>query len=613
MGKFDNNKNLIKQVKHMTYEELDDLSVQIRSDLVKYVSKNGGHLASNLGIVELTLAIHRVFDSPKDKIIFDVGHQAYVHKMLTGRYDEFDHLRQLDGLSGFPKRLESVHDMFDSGHSGTSIGACYGFAKARDLRHEDYSCVCIIGDGSLTSGVAFEALNSAGASKTPMIVILNDNEKSISDNVGGLKRHLDKLRRSESYNKFKQSIKDSNYPGLRKWLTKVRDIVKFTFVQGAMFEALGFKYFGPIDGHNIKEVEDALKFAKIINRPVLLHVVTKKGKGFKPSEENPSKFHGIGKFDPETVDSYTSINKSSWSYIFGDELVNVARTNRNVVAITAAMADGTGLSLFQKAYPDRFFDVGISEQNAFAFAEGLALNGCKPFIGIYSTFLQRAYDQVLSETCLQNLPIVIGVDRSGVTGQDGETHQGQFDTAYLKLIPNLTVLSPRDESMLRAMVRYASKQSGPIAIKYPRGNAPKDTRWNQTESFDLCPELVKTGKHALIISDGSSLGLAMDVSDSLMYDNIGLAVCDIKSIKPLDEKYLVSLMSKYNTVFTLEDGTIKGGLGESIAALAAREDICKVKILGWPDKYIEHGSVNDLRARYNLDAASIEKIIKANL
>ena len=609
MGKFDSNKNLITEVKSKSYEELYDLAAKIRKDLVSCVAKNGGHLASNLGVVELTIALHKVFDTPKDKIIFDVGHQSYVHKMLTGRYDEMESLRNFGGISGFPKREESVHDAFDSGHSGSSIGACFGYAVARDIKHEDYSCVAVIGDGSLTSGVAYEALNYAGESKTPMIVILNDNEKSISDNVGGLNKHLYKLRSSNAYNNFKNSIKSSNSEGLRKNLTKFRDILKYSLVPGAMFEELGFKYFGPINGHSIEDLVEVLSFAKSLHRPVLIHVVTKKGKGFAPAEQNPSKFHGIGKFDPETVTAAPDINPNAWSSIVGNELTSIAKTNDKVVAITAAMTDGTGLREFKINNPDRLFDVGISEQNAVTFAEGLALNGLKPYVCIYSTFLQRAYDQIISEVCLQNLPIVFGIDRAGVTGQDGETHQGQFDIAYLNHVPNMTLLSPRDESMLRAMLRYAANANGPIAIRYPRGNAPKDLRWKTTNVFSPELEIIKEGTDAIIISDGASLNIALDAAEKL--DNIKLAVCDIKTIKPLQEEALYKLFDKYKYIFTIEDGSKLGGIGEIIAALSSRKGKNIVHSFAWPDKYIEHGTVDELRKAYHLDAASIAEEIKA--
>lgn len=601
-----NNINLIESVKNMSFDQLNDFVSEIRTDLIKYVSKNGGHLASNLGIVELTLALHKVFDTPKDKIIFDVGHQCYVHKMLTGRYDDMEHLRQFNGISGFPKISESVHDMFNSGHSGTSIGVCHGYATARDLLHEDYSCVAVIGDGSLTSGVALEALNLAGASKTPMIVILNDNKMSIGGNVGGISKHLHNLRTSKAYNKFKTTIKSSSNESLQKRLEKIRNALKYSLVPGALFEELGFKYYGPIDGHNIQDLVDALNFAKELKRPVLLHVVTKKGKGFEPAEKNPSKFHGIGSFDPNTVDSISRLNKSSWSEVFGDELCNIASVNDKVVAVSAAMVDATGLRSFKIKYPDKIFDVGIAEQNAVAFSSGMALNGLKPAVAIYSTFLQRAFDQILSEVSLQNLPIVFAIDRAGITGHDGETHQGQFDISYLNLIPNMTILSPRDASTLRKMLNAAFSLNSPVAIRYPRGNVPEKEYLSEAP-FSLEPQIVKDGSNVIIFTDGNMFETALNASYSLDKMGISTCVCDLKVLKPLNESILKNIASKFETIVTIEDGTIVGGVGMSIKCILNNQ---KVLNLGWPDAFIKQGSVEELRHAYGLDVDSVVNRVK---
>lgn len=602
-----NKKNLISSLKCMSISQMNELAETLRQDIIKYVSKNGGHLASNLGIVELTLALHKVFDTPKDKIIFDVGHQCYVHKMLTGRYDDMETLRCLGGISGFPKITESEHDMFDSGHSGTSIGVCLGYATARDLKQEKYATIAVIGDGSLTSGVAFEALNMAGASKTPMIVVLNDNKMSIGGNVGGLSKHLHKLRTSTAYIKFKKSIKSSGSDSLQRKLEKMRNALKYALVPGAIFEELGFKYYGPIDGHNISDLVDALKFAKELNRPVLLHVVTKKGKGFLPAEQNPSKFHGIGKFDPETVDSLTKCNKDSWSEIFGDELCKIASNDDSVVAVSAAMVDATGLRQFYIDYPNRLFDVGIAEQNAVAFASGLALNGLKPVVAIYSTFLQRAFDQILSEVSLQKLPIVFAVDRAGITGQDGETHHGQFDISYLSLVPGMTILSPRDATSLRQMLRYAFSLKSPVAIRYPRGNAPE----NEIRLGDFSPEpqKAKEGKDILIFTDGNMFDSVLKASDILSTHNISAAVYDLRILKPLPEERIKAIAKQYNKIVTVEDGTIVGGVGSSIASMLAASDKT-VMNLGWPDQYIPHGTIDELRKKFELDSDSIAIKIK---
>ena len=586
---------------------MNELAETLRADIIKYVSKNGGHLASNLGIVELTLALHKVFDTPKDKIIFDVGHQCYVHKMLTGRYDDMETLRCFGGISGFPKITESEHDMFDSGHSGTSIGVCLGYATARDLKNEHYSTIAVIGDGSLTSGVAFEALNMAGASKTPMIVVLNDNKMSIGGNVGGLSKHLHKLRTSNAYIKFKASIKSSGSDSLQKKLEKIRNAFKYTLVPGAIFEELGFKYYGPIDGHNISDLVDALKFARELNRPVLLHVVTKKGKGFVPAEQNPSKFHGIGKFDPETVDSLTKCNKNSWSEIFGDELCKIAANNDSVVAVSAAMVDATGLRQFYIDYPNRLFDVGIAEQNAVAFASGLALNGLKPVVAIYSTFLQRAFDQILSEVSLQKLPIVFAVDRAGITGQDGETHHGQFDISYLSLVPGMTILSPRDATSLRQMLRYAVNLNAPVAIRYPRGNAPESEVLQ--EGFSPKPQKVRDGQDILIYTDGNMFDTALKAAEILSSLDISASVYDLRVLKPLNENEITAIANEYSKVVTIEDGTIIGGVGSSISSLLAKSGQTVLNI-GWPDQYIPHGTIDELRKKFGLDPNSVAEKIK---
>ena len=601
MGKFDNNPNMLSDIKEMSYEQLDELADTIRKELIQDVSVVGGHLASNLGVVELTIALHRVFNTPEDKIIWDVGHQSYVHKYLTGRKDELKTLRQLDGLSGFPKICESEYDTYNSGHSGTSISACYGYARARDLQEGKYECIAVIGDGALTGGVAWEALSSAGISKTPMIVVLNDNAMSISGNVGGIARHLTKLRTSNAYNRFKDKIKKSGNTKFERRLAKVRDSIKYALLPGVIFEELGFKYYGPIDGHNIKALCEALEFSRDLERPVLLHVKTKKGKGFAPAEENPAKFHGIGAFDPETVSSETEINPKSWSEVFGNELCKLAAENEKIVAVSAAMVDGTGLKVFQNLYPERLFDVGIAEQNAVSFAAGLALNGLHPVVCLYSTFLQRAYDQVLSEVCLMNLPVVFGVDRAGITGRDGETHQGQFDIAFLRSIPNISLFSPKDEKSLCLMLSDALYSDSPVAIRYPRGNVPEKE----------LPERYGTGKDVLIISDGIMLSEAISACNCLDKSGIKASSLYLGKLKPLDEASIITECSKYNYVVTLEDGCVTGGVGQEISALLSSSKLnIHVLNIGWPEKFIEHGSVSELRKRYKLDAESISIRVK---
>ena len=598
---------LTDDVKHMSTRSLELLAVQIREKLLDDVSSCGGHLASNLGVVELTLALHRVFDVYKDRIVWDVGHQTYVHKLLTGRWDDMTTLRQLDGLSGFPKRMESRSDAFDSGHSGSSVSAAFGYAKARDLKGEDYACVAVIGDGALNCGVSFEALNSAGAEKTPLIVVLNDNEMSISKNVGGVARHLQQLRTSAPYLGIKKSIKTAtaNMPRLQRGLTSARDTLKYAIVPGVIFEQMGFKYYGPVDGHDIDAMTMVLQSAKEQQRPVFIHVITKKGKGFIPAEKNPSKFHGIGPFDPSMAISADSPSTDTYSALFGAALTEEAAEDDRIVAITAAMTDATGLSVMKEKFPNRVFDAGIAEQHAVSFAAGLALGGLKPVVAIYSTFLQRAYDQVITEVCLQNLPVVFALDRSGVTGRDGETHQGSFDIAYLSSMPNMTVLAPKDGPELVAMLQYALNLNGPVAIRYPRGKAADLSEYAIAAGVSR-PQQMRDGRYMCILAAGSSVSDALKTAEILDGKNIHCAVYNLRVFKPLNETFLDAIFEQYRHVITLEDGDIYEGVGMRIAAYAAEKQAnVRIKVMGWPDRFIEHGSTEELKERYGLDAASI--------
>ncbi len=598
---------LTDDVKHMSTRSLELLAVQIREKLLDDVSSCGGHLASNLGVVELTLALHRVFDVYKDRIVWDVGHQTYVHKLLTGRWDDMTTLRQLDGLSGFPKRMESRSDAFDSGHSGSSVSAAFGYAKARDLKGEDYACVAVIGDGALNCGVSFEALNSAGAEKTPLIVVLNDNEMSISKNVGGVAKHLQELRTSAPYLGIKKSIKTAtaNMPRLQRGLTSARDTLKYAIVPGVIFEQMGFKYYGPVDGHDIDAMTTVLQSAKEQQRPVFIHVITKKGKGFIPAEKNPSKFHGIGPFDPSMAISADSPSTDTYSALFGAALAEEAAEDDRIVAITAAMTDATGLSVMKEKFPNRVFDAGIAEQHAVSFAAGLALGGLKPVVAIYSTFLQRAYDQVITEVCLQNLPVVFALDRSGVTGRDGETHQGSFDIAYLSSMPNMTVLAPKDGPELVAMLQYALNLNGPVAIRYPRGKAADLSEYAIAAGVSR-PQQMRAGRYMCILAAGSSVSDALKTAEILDEKNIRCAVYNLRVLKPLNETFLDGIFEQYRHVITLEDGDVYEGVGMRIAAYAAeRQSNVRIKVMGWPDRFIEHGSTEELKERYGLDAASI--------
>ncbi len=601
------NQLLTDRVKTMSTYSLELMAVQIREKLLEDVSRCGGHLASNLGVVELTLAIHRVFDVYKDRIVWDVGHQTYVHKLLTGRWEDFDTLRQLDGISGFPKRSESRSDAFDSGHSGSSVSAAFGYATARDLKGEDYACVAVIGDGALNCGVSFEALNSAGAQRTPLIVILNDNEMSINSNVGGVAKHLQQLRTSRRYLELKQNVKHAtkNMPRLQSGLTAARDKVKLAIVPGAIFEQMGYKYYGPVDGHDIDAMTAVLEAAKQQQRPVFIHVLTKKGKGFLPAERNPSKFHGVGPFDPSTAIAADQPGNGTYSDLFGQALLEEAEEDDRIVAITAAMTDATGLAPMKDRFPNRVFDAGIAEQHAVSFAAGLALGGMKPVVAIYSTFLQRAYDQVLTEVCLQKLPVVFALDRSGVTGRDGETHQGSFDIAYLSSMPNMTVLAPKDGPELAAMLQYALNLNAPVAIRYPRGKAADLTEYALPAGVNR-PQQMKDGKYMCILAAGAGVEDGLKASAILEESGIHCAVYNLRVLKPLNESFLEGIFRDYRHVITLEDGDAFEGVGTRIAALAAEKQAdCRIMVLGWPDRFIEHGSTEELKKRYGLDAPGI--------
>ncbi len=601
--------DLIKKIKESDFRELDLIAVRLREALIDTVSKTGGHLASNLGIVELTIALHRIFDLDRDRLVWDVGHQTYVHKIISGRGPRFGTLRQLDGLSGFPKRSESPYDAFDSGHSGDSVSAALGYALARDLRHEDHSCIAVIGDGSMTSGEAFEGLNLAGSLKTPLIVILNDNGMSISGNVGGMAKSLQQIRTSGAYLDFKKSImnlfkEDSRFGQRYEAITKQ---IKSAVLPGAIFEELGFKYFGPIDGHNIEDLCGALKVAKDLRRPVLLHVVTKKGKGFVSAEKNPTKFHGIGSFDPETATPSDRVNKDSWSERFGEALIQAAEADDRVVAVTAAMTDATGVAGLKKLHPDRVIDVGIAEQNAVSAAAGLALGGMRPIVAIYSTFLQRAYDQIITEVCMQQLPVIFAIDRAGITGPDGETHQGQFDIAFLSSMPNMTILTPSDAVELGHMIEYALKLGTPVAIRYPKCNAPVSSySFDAAQSFEPWPRVIKPGEQTLIISDGSMLDTAAKAAGILESRGMSTAVANVRIIKPLPYDFFIDAFGRYENIVTIEDGTLYSGFGSAVSFLAAKlKTPRRVLNLGWPDKFIEHGSIGALRERYGLDDLSV--------
>lgn len=603
-------------IKKLSFSEMEILAGELRDYTIKVVSENGGHLASNLGVVELTLALHRVFETPRDKIVWDVGHQSYIHKIVTGRRDDFATLRKIGGISGFPKRDESVHDAFETGHSSTSISAALGMAKARDLDNEDFSVIAVIGDGALTGGMSFEALNHAGDFPTNLIVILNDNEMSISHNIGGLANYLSRLRTEPAYFKLKGGIEAilNKIPMVGKTMFRIaedlRDWLKYLVVPGVLFEELGFKYFGPIDGHDIKKLEDVLRRAKSYNGyPVLIHVVTVKGKGYSIAEDKPKMFHGVNPFFIENGELKSKNTQKTYSEVLGDTLMELAEKDEKILAVTAAMADGTGLSAFASKYKTRFFDVGIAEQHAVTFCAGLAAGGYKPVFAVYSTFLQRAYDQILHDVCMQKHNVVFAIDRAGIVGSDGETHQGVFDITYLRHIPNITIMSPKDGPELREMLKLAVSLDGPTAIRYPRGNA-KEFDFAVTTLEYGKSEVLFEGEDGVIISEGNMLPKAIEVCERLKQAGKAFTLVNARFIKPLDEKLLEELTDRFSIVYTLEDNVVSGGFGSSILEFFSR---CKadvdVRIIGYDDCFIPHGEKEELYSLKKMDSESIFNII----
>jgi len=606
-----------EDIKQLSYEQLQQLSDEIRGFIIKSISKSGGHLASNLGAVELTIALHKVFKTPDDKIIWDVGHQAYIHKILTGRKDRFDTLRKIDGLSGFPKICESSHDSFGTGHSSTSISAALGLARARDIKRETNYVVAVLGDGALTGGMAFEALNDAGHSQTDLIVVLNDNGMSIGTNVGGFSKYLSRIRTEPIYHKVKTDFNNllNKIPAVGKSavkaLAKARGTIKYLITPGVIFEELGLKYLGPVDGHNIKELVEVLSRAKALKGPVLIHVSTIKGKGYLHAEMKPDEFHGISAFEIETGEVKES-GGQTWSDVAGEHLVKFAAQDHSIVAITAAMPHGTGLIPFSKIYPDRFFDVGIAEQHAVTFAAGIACNGLKPIVAIYSTFLQRAYDQILHDVCLQNLHVVFAIDRAGAAGEDGETHQGIYDIAYLRHLPGMTVMAPADASELREMLEFAVYTcNGPVAVRYPKGIAPFRNYMLDNPLLYGKGTVLKEGRDAAIISSGCMDQIALDAAKILETVGIKAFVVNARFLKPIDRDLIVDMSQKVHYMATIEDGTVLGGFGSALLETLNNSGVkVPVTIFGFPDNPICQGSRQQLFSRYGLDAHSIADSIR---
>ncbi|RGB79517.1 1-deoxy-D-xylulose-5-phosphate synthase [Coprococcus catus] len=610
--------NEANDIKKIEPEAYDALASEIRSFIIESVSEHGGHLASNLGVVELTMALHLCMDFPNDKLIWDVGHQAYTHKLLTGRKEDFSGLRTFGGMSGFPKHKESPCDAFDTGHSSTSISAALGYARARDLKGEDRTVVAVIGDGSLTGGMAYEALNNVSHLKSNMIIVLNDNKMSISENVGGLSKHLTALRTRESYMDFKMDVekklKQIPHVGdsVARSVKKSKDSIRQLFVKGGFFEDFGIKYIGPIDGHDIKEMVRVLNALKRLNEPVVMHVVTQKGRGYMPAEKNPSAFHGVGSFDIATGESLAG-KSLTYTSVFSKTICRLGKAHPDVVTICAAMPDGTGLTAFKKHFPGRFFDVGIAEQHAVTFAAGLAAGGMHPFVAVYSSFLQRAYDQIIHDVCIQNLPVVFCVDRAGLVGADGETHQGIFDLSYLSMIPNMTVCAPKNKYELYDMLYFAYQYHGPIAIRYPRGSAYEGFKNMRPPIEYGKSERMFEGEKIALVAVGSMVQTAVQVREKLLDKGINATVVNARFVCPLDTECLDRLSRDHQWIVTMEENVLKGGFGEACGdyLLAKHEDVRLIHV-GVPDVYVEHGGVDQLKKTLHMDADSIvERICSA--
>ncbi len=600
-------------IKSIPMDELPVLADEIRDFLIESISKTGGHLGSNLGVVELTMALHLAFDLPKDKIIWDVGHQSYTHKILTGRKDQFTNLRKLGGMSGFPKRVESACDSFDTGHSTTSISAGLGYVHARDLKGEDYSVVAVIGDGSLTGGMAFEAMNNAAELKTNYIIVLNDNEMSISQNVGGISAYLNNVRTAEAYTGLKMGVTNvlNKVPVVGEKavnaIRKTKHSIKQLMIPGMLFEDMGLTYLGPVDGHNIKQMVKCFAEAKRVNGPVLVHVLTEKGRGYEPAVRHPARFHGTAPFEIETGIPSSRSGKPNYQDIFSTIMFKFGERYPDVVAITAAMPDGTGLKRFRNKYPERFFDVGIAEEHAVTFAAGMSLGGATPIVAIYSSFLQRALDQIMMDVCMQNLHVIFAIDRAGLVGSDGETHQGCFDLSYLSMIPNMTVMAPKNLWELSDMLKFAVVYDGPIAIRYPRG-AAYDGLQELRAPIELGKsEVLAKGSKVALVAVGKMVEIAQQAKNLLKEQyQIDATFINARFVKPLDTEMLEKIASEHECIVTLEDNVLQGGFGQQVSSwLYSHGLFPKVVNIAVPDQFVEHGGVNELYAKLGMDAESV--------
>lgn len=611
--------NAVNDIKKIDPEDYPALAEEIRQFLIGHISKTGGHLGSNLGTVELTMALHLSFQLPEDKIIWDVGHQSYTHKLLTGRKDQFDNLRKFGGMSGFPKRKESNCDSFDTGHSSTSISAGLGLVKARDIQGQKNSVISVIGDGSLTGGMAYEALNNAAKLETNFIIVLNDNNMSISENVGGISKYLNNIRTANAYLDIKEGVYntlkdiprgDRIVEGIRKAKSGFKQLV----VPGMFFEDMGITYLGPVDGHNIPAMLRMFQEAKRVRNTVIVHVITQKGKGFEPAERHPARFHGAEPFDTETGIPLNPRTTANYTDIFSTVMCKLGARNEKVVAITAAMPDGTGLKRFRNMYPDRFFDVGIAEEHAVTFAAGLAVGGLKPVVAIYSSFLQRAYDQIIHDVCIQNLPVVFAVDRAGIVGSDGETHQGIFDLSYLSSIPNMHVMAPKNKWELSDMMKYALSLNAPVAIRYPRGEAYAGLKEFRAPIESFHAEAIYLEKDVCLLAVGSMVKTAEEVRRLIREAGYGCSLINARFVKPIDEKAVEYAKKYHGITAAMEENVASGGYGERVReyfdTLPGEGELLNFAI---PDEYVEHGNVDLLKKEIGIDAASIAGAILARL
>ncbi len=599
-------------VKNLDWQELTQLAEEIREFLIEKISHTGGHLASNLGVVELTIAMYRAFQFPEDKVIWDVGHQSYTHKILSGRKDAFDELRQYGGLSGFPKRKESLYDAFDTGHSSTSISAGLGIAQARDILGQDYKVISVIGDGALTGGMAYEALNNAARIQKNFIIVLNDNNMSISENVGGMSRYLNGLRTDVGYNELKKRVTDAldRIPGMGQpiidKIKRTKNGIKQLFIPGMLFENMGITYLGPVDGHDIRLLYRTFQEAKRLDHAVLVHVITKKGKGYRPAEKNPSRFHGVDPFDIETGKPLKEKQHPTYTDVFSRAMCRLGQTHPNLAAVTAAMPDGTGLKRFGQMFPERFFDVGIAEEHAVTSAAGMAAAGLKPVVAVYSSFLQRGFDQILHDVCIQNLPVVFAVDRAGLVGSDGETHQGIFDLSYLTAIPNMSVMAPKNRWELEDMLAFAVDYDGPVAIRYPRGEAYRGLKeFRSPIEYGKGEILYEEGEIALLAA-GSMVSTAEHIREKLKAKGHSCTLANLRFVKPLDTGLLDRLAESHPVIVTMEENVLQGGFG-LLASAYLQEHHPKVQVVqvALPDAYVEHGNVTVLREGLGIDSDSV--------